>query len=136
MCLKQIKSEKGKVLLGSYYTYWIYYTYCSDFWGIVLFIFITTLLFLLYVRSGKKVDHTVDFYFVFDSWLMTYDLRLFYHLWFPKPHTLISYSQYFHIENWVQNMLNMFKLVDCGQIKSIFRNYYQQKMIKFPLIFW
>ena len=26
----------------------------------------------------------------------TRDLRLLYHLWFPKPHTHISYSQYFH----------------------------------------
>ena len=27
----------------------------------------------------------------------TRDLRLLYHLWFPKPHTHISYSQYLHI---------------------------------------
>ena len=24
-------------------------------------------------------------------------MRLLYHLWFPKPHAHISYSQYFHI---------------------------------------
>ena len=34
------------LLLGSYYTYWFYYTYCSNFWWIVLFIFITALIFL------------------------------------------------------------------------------------------
>ena len=27
----------------------------------------------------------------------TRDLRLLYHLWFPKSHTHISYSQYFYI---------------------------------------
>ena len=27
----------------------------------------------------------------------TRDLTLLYHLWFPKPHTHISYSQYLHI---------------------------------------
>ena len=32
--------------LGSYYTYWSYYAYCSNFWWVVLFIFITALLFL------------------------------------------------------------------------------------------
>ena len=51
------------ILLGSYYTYWSYYKYCSDFFRyftiistvrsqkmwVVLFIFITALPFLLYV---------------------------------------------------------------------------------------
>ena len=35
----------------SYYTYWSYYMYCSDFWWIVLFIFITAILFLLYIST-------------------------------------------------------------------------------------
>ena len=39
-----------KLLLGSYYTYWSYYLYCSDFWWIVLFIFITALLYPISVR--------------------------------------------------------------------------------------
>ena len=49
-------SNQGDILLGSYY-----YTYCSDFWWIVLFSFITALLFLLYVLFQKKVDQTVNF---------------------------------------------------------------------------
>ena len=44
-------------------TYRTYYTYCSNFWWIVLFIFITALLFLLYICSKKNVDRTVNFYY-------------------------------------------------------------------------
>ena len=51
------------ILLGSYYMYWSYHKYCSDFWWIVLFIFITSLLFLLYVVFGTKVDCTVNLYY-------------------------------------------------------------------------
>ena len=39
--------------------YLSYYTSWYNFWWIVLFIFITVLLFLLYVLSSKNVDHTV-----------------------------------------------------------------------------
>ena len=59
-CLLVQINKKGKndvvnieVLLGSYYSYLSYYTYCSDFWRIVLFIFITTLPFLLQVLFSK-----------------------------------------------------------------------------------
>ena len=31
--------------------------------------------------------------------------RLLYHLWFPKPHTHISYSQYFHIARFDRMMV-------------------------------
>jgi hypothetical protein len=36
---------------GSYYTYWSFHTYCSDYWGIALFIFITALPFLLCIHT-------------------------------------------------------------------------------------
>jgi hypothetical protein len=51
------------ILSGSYYRYWSYYKYCSDLRWIILFIFITALLFLLYVLFEKKVDRTVNFYY-------------------------------------------------------------------------
>ena len=58
MQFKTIWPKVGQnILLGSYYMY------CSDFWWIVLFIFITALIFLLYVLFEKKVDHTVSFYY-------------------------------------------------------------------------
>ena len=47
----------NSLLLGSYYTY------CSDLWWIVLFIFITALLFLLYVLFEKKVECTFNCYY-------------------------------------------------------------------------
>ena len=42
------------VLLGSCYTYWSYYTYCSDFCWIVLFIFVTALYSSYYTHCLKK----------------------------------------------------------------------------------
>ena len=54
---KYMSLSCNHLLLGSYYTY------CSNFWWIVLFIFITALIFLLYVLFEKKVDRTVSFYY-------------------------------------------------------------------------
>ena len=40
-----------------------YCTYPSNIWWVLPIIFITTLLFLLYVLFEKKVDRTVNFYY-------------------------------------------------------------------------
>ena len=37
--------------------------YCSDFWWIILFIFITVLTFLFNVLFYKKVYHTFNFHY-------------------------------------------------------------------------
>ena len=42
------------LLLDSYYTYSFYYTYCSNFWWVLLFIFCTALLFLLCIGIVLK----------------------------------------------------------------------------------
>ena len=46
-------STHYSVLLGSYYRYWYLYTYCSDFWLIVRFIFDSTIP-TYYLYCSKK----------------------------------------------------------------------------------
>ena len=59
-------STHYSVLLGSYYRYWSLYSYCSDFWLIVRFIFDSTIP-TYYLYCSKKSVHIV--LFIFDTGL-------------------------------------------------------------------
>ena len=64
----------------------------------------------------------------------TRDLRLLYHLWFPKTHTHISYSQYFHnvstktfwsVLCWLL-LWRVFKMhpLHCAKVQRCLNNYF------------
>ena len=100
--LDLMRSNKH-LLLGSYYTY------CTDFWWIVLFIFIPA--FLLYVQFEKKVDHTVNFHYYialliictvlkkqacnnYKYWSYNRNLRVLYSSKFSANHMYQTYNKY------------------------------------------
>ena len=58
----------------------------------------------------------------------TRDLRLLYHLWFPKPHTHISYSQYFHNVAECKKLLTI-KILWKSALCNVRRNYWRPWMM-------
>ena len=66
---------------------------CSFF----LLVCITMLILWVHKCENGVLEITRDTKVLSSHSSSTRDLRLLYHLWFPKPHTHISYLQYFHI---------------------------------------
>ena len=75
---------------------WVHWLYLSHISFTSFFLVVSYRLFVVFNNANAVSAEMWVWGFGNQAWYKSLDLRLLYHLWFPEPHTHISYSQYLH----------------------------------------